>query len=112
MNAIDTNVLIYRLDRHDPVKRAKAKDLLQDQGHYTFTAVHQYLNLYRRLFPIVMPTPQVLDRALHLANRYNLSHWDSMLLGACLEANVETLFTEDMGAPTVIEGVQLANPFV
>jgi len=29
MNAVDTNVLIYRLDRSDPVKQAKARDLLR-----------------------------------------------------------------------------------
>ena len=28
MTAIDTNILIYSLDRHDPVKRAKARALL------------------------------------------------------------------------------------
>ena len=29
MIAIDTNVLIYSLDRHDPVKRTKARSLLR-----------------------------------------------------------------------------------
>ena len=49
--------------------------------------------------------------ALDLAARYSLSHWDSMLLGACLEANIETLYTEDMGAPTSYDNVRLVNPF-
>lgn len=65
-----------------------------------------------RRFPFVMPTPNVLDRALDLSNRFSLSHWDSMLLGACIEARVDTLYTEDMGAPTTIDSVQLINPFV
>jgi len=29
MNAVDTNVFIYALDADDPVKQAKARDLLQ-----------------------------------------------------------------------------------
>jgi predicted nucleic acid-binding protein len=29
MNAVDTNVLVYRLDRGDPVKQAIARDLLR-----------------------------------------------------------------------------------
>ncbi|NLF72427.1 MAG: PIN domain-containing protein [Candidatus Anammoximicrobium sp.] len=29
MNAIDTNVLVYRLDRQEPIKQAKARDLLR-----------------------------------------------------------------------------------
>lgn len=28
MNAIDTNVLVYSLDIHEPAKQAKAKELL------------------------------------------------------------------------------------
>ena len=33
-------------------------------------------------------------------------------VGACLETGVHTLYTEDMGAPVVIEGIALVNPFV
>ncbi len=29
MNAVDTNILIYRLDRHEPAKQAKARELLR-----------------------------------------------------------------------------------
>jgi predicted nucleic acid-binding protein len=57
------------------------------------------------------PTLDVVDRALELTGRYSLSHWDSMLLGACREANVDTLYTEDMGAPASYDGIQLINPF-
>jgi len=35
-----------------------------------------------------------------------------MLLGACLEAGVSKLYTEDMGAPVVIGGITLVNPFI
>lgn len=66
----------------------------------------------QRMFPLVMPTPAVLDRALDLAGRYSLSHWDSMLLAACLEAGIETLYTEDIGAPRKIDALALVNPFL
>ena len=138
MNAIDTNVLIYRLDRSDPVKQAKARELLrrlagdtevtvfpwqvlgelirqlrfwQDQSQITRDTLLRYVAAFRRLFPIVMPTLDVVDRALELTGRYRLSHWDSMLLGACREANVDTLYTEDMGAPASCDGIRLINPF-
>ena len=32
MNAVDTNVFIYRLDRREPIKQAKARDLLRHLG--------------------------------------------------------------------------------
>jgi predicted nucleic acid-binding protein len=139
MNAVDTNVFIYRQERRDLVKRRKARALLQqlhagstptfllwqvitelvrhlrsrqDQGLLKRAGLLRYLGRVRGLFPLVLPTAAVLDRALDLTGRYSLSHWDSMLLGACLEAGVTTLYTEDMGAPTTIEGIQLINPFI
>lgn len=139
MTAIDTNVLIYSLDRHDPVKRAKALALLrrlrsqsdgvvlpwqvlgeflrflrslQDQGRLARADLIRIIRGYVRLFPIALPSLVVLDQALSLTGQYSLSHWDSMLLGACLEAGVSKLFTEDMGAPVVIGGITLVNPFI
>jgi predicted nucleic acid-binding protein len=139
MNALDTNVLIYRLDPTDPVKQAKARALVrrlrsaatstvlpwqvlgelvrqlrtwQDQGRLTRPALLKYVATIRNAFPVVMPIPDVLDEALALAGRYSLSHWDSMILGACKVGNITTLFTEDMGAPTRYDGVQLVNPFI
>lgn len=138
MNAVDTNVVVYRLDRRDPVKQGKARSLLrqlasdgtptvllwqvlgefvrqlrywQDQGQLTRDGTLRYLAAFRKLYPVVMPTAEVLDRALDLAGRHSLSHWDSMLWGACKEAGVTTLYTEDMGAPATYDGVELVNPF-
>ena len=50
-------------------------------------------------------------RELSLAERFSLSHWDSMILGACQAAGVMRLYTEDMGAPRTIDGIELINPF-
>jgi predicted nucleic acid-binding protein len=60
----------------------------------------------------MMPSPAVLDFALDLSARHSLSHWDSMVLGACKEAGVTTLYTEDMGSPTAYDGIQLLNPLI
>jgi predicted nucleic acid-binding protein len=56
--------------------------------------------------------PAVLDHALDLAGRFSLSHWDSMILGACKEAAVTKLYTEDMGSPRIIDGIELVNPLL
>ena len=139
MNALDTNVLIHRLDRTDSLKQAKARALVrrlraaatatvlpwqvlgelvrqlrlwQDQGRLTRPTLLKYVATIRKAFPVVMPIPDVMDKALALAGRYSLSHWDSMILGACKVANVTTLYTEDMGAPAVYDGIQLLNPFI
>jgi predicted nucleic acid-binding protein len=139
MNAVDTNVFVYYLDADEPVKQAKAVTLLtqlsgdpmptvllwqvlaelvrqlrawHDQGKVTAIELQGYVTRFRSTYPLVMPTPDVMDRALDLAERYSLSHWDSMILGACQEAGVTTLYSEDMGAPRVYDGIELINPFV
>jgi predicted nucleic acid-binding protein len=135
MIAIDTNVLIYSVDRNDIVKRAKARALLrqlrlrpddviipwqvmgeflrflrslQDQKRIQREDLERVFNAYRRLIPLVLRTLSVLDRANSLTSRYSPSHWDSMLLGA----RVDKLYTEDIGAPIVIDGIALVNPFL
>lgn len=139
MNAIDTNILLYSIDKREPVKQGKAGALLQslaastgstvlpwqalaesvnqlrrwqDSGFLTQPEFDQHSQSWRSMFPIAFPTIGVLDHALDLAKRYSLSHWDSMILGACKEAGVTTLYTEDMGSPTTIDGIQLVNPLI
>ena len=64
------------------------------------------------MLPLILPTPDVLDKSLDLSSRYSLSHWDSMLLAACIEAGVDTLYTEDLGAGVTYDSVTIVNPFV
>jgi predicted nucleic acid-binding protein len=137
MNAVDTNVLVYRLDRSDSKKQATARNLIrmlaaqgdavllwqvageflrqlsawQIQGQLSQDRVVRISRAMRRLFPLVLPTEAALDRAVDYAYTYTLSHWDSMLVAACAEAGVTALFTEDMGAPRKIDVVDLINPF-
>lgn len=138
MIAIDTNVLLYSIDRNEPVKQVKAQQLLQqlnsaaeptillwqvlgevaqqlrrwrDQKRLTAAEFSQHIRAFRHLFPLILPTADAFDNALALAESFSLSHWDSMILGACQAAGVKRLYTEDMGAPRDIDGIELINPF-
>ena len=137
MNAVDTNILLYSIDQNEPAKQLKAQQLLQqlytgstgtvllwqvlgelgqqlrrwrDQGKLTQAEFVQHIQSFRYLFPLALPIATVFDSALSLAERFSLAHWDSMLLGACQSAGVSVLYTEDMGAPIAIDGIQLINP--
>jgi predicted nucleic acid-binding protein len=139
MNAIDTNVLVYSVDNNEPLKQLKAQRLLEQlhsatepvvllwqvlgelvqqlhrwrhQGKLTHAEFSQHVGAFRHLFPLMLPTAEVFDSALSLAERFSLSHWDSMLLGACQAAGARRLYTEDMGAPRTIDGIELVNPFI
>jgi predicted nucleic acid-binding protein len=138
MNAVDTNVLVYSLDDSEPIKQAKARQLIRkltadpdptyllwqvlgefaqrlrrwmDLGQLTQAEFEIHIQATRGLFPLLLPSAPVLDHALDLAKRYSLSHWDSMILGACQAAAITVLHTEDMGAPRRIDGIELLNPF-
>lgn len=139
MNAVDTNVLLYSIDRHEPVKRLKAQQLLhqlhqaaeptvllwqvlgeaaqqlrrwRDQGKLTPIEFAQHVQAFRHLFSLALPTAAAFDSAMRLSDRFSLSHWDSMILGACQSGGVTRLYTEDIGAPRTIDGIELINPFV
>lgn len=139
MNAVDTNVLIYALDSDTPVKQVRAIDLLdrltQTAGStiLPWQVVGEFLsNLRRResmkrissaeveshfrrfitMFPLVIPNSHVFGTYFDLHTRFSLSHWDAMLLAACKEAGVTTLYSEDMDAGTNYDGLVITNPFV
>jgi predicted nucleic acid-binding protein len=138
MNAVDTNVLLYSVDRNEPAKQLIAQRLLQqlhsateptlllwqvlgelaqqlrrwrDQGKLTPDDYSQHIKAFRHLFPLTLPTAEVFDSAVSFAERFSLSHWDSMILGACHAAGATRLYTEDMGASRNIGGIELINPF-
>jgi len=94
------------------LKRAGNCGVGKDAGDLTDTEFDRHLYGFRALFPLVFPSIAVLDHALDLAKRYSLSYWDSLILGACKDAGVTTLYTEDIGSPAVIDGIQLVNPLI
>ena len=139
MNAVDTNVFVYAVDLDEPIKHAKAYDLLQrlvlatgstvvpwqvagellanlrkreSAGRITATEVESHCRNFLGMFPLIVPTAAVLQTYFDLHSRFSLSHWDSMLLAACKEAGVTTLYSEDMDAGTDFDGLRIVNPFV
>ena len=60
---------------------------------------------------MVLPTEAVLDGAMGLAGQHSLSHWDAMLLAACIEAGIATLHTEDRSSGHKYGPVLVDNPF-
>ena len=132
MNAVDTNILIYVNDPRDPAKQSIAASLVSSltDGVLIWQVACEYLAASRKLEPLgydrvqgyqyirdlqqvwytVLPTWAVIDCAEELMSRFSLSHWDSMIVAACLEAKVETLYTEDFGYSD-IDGLKIVNPF-
>jgi predicted nucleic acid-binding protein len=50
---------------------------------------------------VVPVTADTIREAVRLAARYQLSHWDSLIVAAALLAECETLYSEDLQHPGV-----------
>lgn len=138
MIAFDTNVLVYSLDDAEPNKRDLAQQTLLDvtansehvvmlwqvacelvaclrrfaaTGAIAESDIQQNLYSFLDAFDLVLPTRNVLDLAFRMHNQFSLSHWDSLLLAACVDAGVTTLYTEDLDAGATYETVSVVNPF-
>jgi len=138
MNAVDTNVFVYFFDDEEPAKQAKAAELLdrlvqppsgtvllwqvagellsclrrwESTGKRTAGDVDADIQDILAMFPLELPTKDVILGALGLHSRYSLSHWDSMLVAACVEAGVDTLYSEDMDDGATYASVGIVNPF-
>jgi predicted nucleic acid-binding protein len=134
MNAVDTNVLIYAHDPRDPVKQNKAAALIASltDGVLLWQVACEYIAASRKLAPfglnlqqayadlkrlrgvwvLALPTWTVLDKTETLMATGNLSFWDAMIVAACMENGIQTLYTEDIDSSTTsLTGVTIINPF-
>lgn len=132
---LDTNVLVYTFDPREPVKQARAIELvteaLQGHGIISFQVVQEFLNVASRKFvqplsaadsrdylddvlePLceVFPTMDLYRRAVDLMERWQYGLYDSLVVAAAIEGGCRTLYTEDLHDGQVIEGLTIVNPF-
>lgn len=138
MNAIDTNVLVYALDADEPAKQAIAHALLgrlvgdptetvlpwqvagellsclrrwRSAGRIGPADVEAHFRDLTRMFRIGTPSERVFSVCFELHAKFSLSHWDSLLLAACKDLGVQTLYSEDMDQGTDDDGPRIVNPF-
>ena len=82
------------------------------KGKLTPAERQTYFQDLSAVFPLALPQSSLVPTAFDLAVRHSLSYWDSLLLAACLEAGVDTLYSEDLSAGVAYDGVTVINPFV
>jgi len=134
MRFVDTNVLLYSISTK-PSEAAKAvkaqaeltrRDLALSvqvlQEFYvqatrtsrpdplTHDEALAFIQSWRR-FPTHDITLELLDDALTIKNRYQISYWDSAIIAAARAENCTELLTEDMQDGQDFAGVKVVNPF-
>ena len=131
---IDTNILLYAIDRADPAKQetaigiiethAKSRTgILSTQVLQEFhsaatrklgigpTASRQHLRDFR-VFDIVQITPDLIETGIDTSLLHQTSFWDGLILAAASAANATELLTEDLNHNQTIQGITIRNPFL
>jgi len=128
---IDTNVLIYGYSEDEPDKRQRAIDCVRSGEAWISTQVlNETINVLKRKFslsysqirdavqeiskgfPIVLVSVNTIEMALNLAERYQYSYFDSLILASALEARCQILYSEDLHDGQRIENqLTIINPF-
>ena len=129
---IDTNILVYSIDRQNLEKKQKSRNLLlsltgdhkgvistqvmqefyvaatQKMGADALT-VKDILHAFER-FEIVMITPDMIKNAIDCSIINRISFWDSLIVAAAEAAHCEILWTEDLNHGQIIRGVRVQHP--
>jgi predicted nucleic acid-binding protein len=126
----DTNVLIY-LASSDSAKADRAETIISNGGNISVQVLneitnvarrkmrlswhdtHAFLSMIRGLLLVSPLTIEIHDNGLAIAERYNLSIYDAMIVAAALQAECGVLWSEDMQDGMMIDKkLHVVNPFV
>lgn len=127
----DTNVLVYTYSVTEPHKQAIARKLINDCESFISTQVLQELtNIITKKFQfsyesatnvveeccknnhLFINTKETILIAHRVAERYNFSFYDSLIISAAFECNCSILYSEDMQNGQIIEKrLKIVNPF-
>jgi len=127
---LDSSIVLYAFTESD-WRSQKAKDLLARGGLLSVQVLHEFIDVAQRklkkswkeihhsltIVRVFCPEPAPLtlrthETALHIAERYRYSIYDSSLIAAALEAGCGILYSEDLQDGQVIESsLTIRNPF-
>ena len=131
---LDTNVLVYALDRREPEKRDRAREVLRRVGASGAVLPAQVLSEFanvclRKLeprpdpaavqreverlllaFPVLPLTGPVVLEALRGVREHLLSYYDAQIWAVARLGQVGVVLSEDFNPGAVLDGVSFANP--
>ena len=126
---LDSNIVLY-LASEDLLKADRAQELVAEGGTISVQVLNEIANISRRnlglswaetrnfllmirgLLKVEPITIEIHDVGISLAERYQLSVYDSMIVSAALSAECDTLLSEDLQNGLLINGrLRVLNPF-
>lgn len=126
----DTNILLYLLSA-DAGKADRAEELLMAGGCLSVQVLNEYaavasrklgmswqeireaLDVIRKICRLVPVDVRTHDQALQIAERYDFSVYDALIVSAALLAGCDTLYSEDLQTGQRIDRqLTVINPFI
>ena len=130
---LDTNVLIYSVDRADAAKQAIALGLIARHAKARtgvistqvlqefYSAATRKLGIEPiqareqlrafRVFDIVQVTPAIIEEGVDCSILNLISFWDGLIVASASAAKCAELLSEDLADRQIIQGVTVRNPF-
>jgi predicted nucleic acid-binding protein len=134
---LDTNIFVYSFDRTAPQKAAKAKRLIREslasqKGIVSYQVVQEFFNVALKRFARPMTTAvaeqylgtvfrpllavhssaALYSEALRIQSQSMLSWYDSLIVGAAIQARCDVLLTEDLQHGQIFGSLRVTNPFL
>ena len=132
---VDTNILVYRHDRSDPAKQARAEEWIAHlarsrTGRLSFQVLQElYVTLTGkarigfdpaeareivRELAVWQPVAidlRILERAWHIRDGHSVSWWDAVIVAAAQSLGCSILLTEDLQHGHAFGEVRVVDPF-
>ena len=132
---VDTNILIYAHDRDAGIKHDQAKRVLTDlwnqgNGCLSVQVLQEFFVNVTKKIPQPLPTAvagevmrtylpwvktgtdgEMVIRASEIADAWQTSFWDGMIIAAAERSGASELLTEDLQSGQRIAGLIVINPF-
>lgn len=130
---LDTNVLIYAVDRADAAKQHTALELIarhakERTGVISTQVLQEFYSAATRklgiqplqarqhlrdfgVFDIVQVTPEIIEEGVNCSILNTISFWDGLIVASATAANCVELLSEDLANHQIMQGVTVRNPF-
>jgi predicted nucleic acid-binding protein len=133
---VDTNVLVYAHDEEGDWKRERALKCLAELwdnggGRLSTQVLQEFIHSITQRVAKPMArgaareivrayaswvkspiTPATVLRGSEIAETWQTSFWDGMILAAAEQDGVAELLSEDLNAGQIIAGIRIRNPFL
>lgn len=132
---LDTNVLVYAYDNHEPEKQRISQQILKESiaqesaalsvqvlGEF-FTVVTRKIKspmsaddarriiATLRILPVEAIDYLLVERAIDTKIRYQIQYWDALVVAAAERANCTMIATEDLNSGQTYNDIGVYNPF-